>query len=65
KGCKLHRTIVDRHNHIQPGTTIGIDLEADRKKFTVSPGGVVVVPSGQIRYYARDTRSNLSHRYAE
>ncbi len=56
KGSKLRRVIVDRHNHIEPGTQIGFDSAEDEKRYTVSPGGVVVVPMGNIGYYARDSR---------
>ncbi|MBL9078863.1 MAG: glucose-1-phosphate adenylyltransferase [Planctomycetes bacterium] len=46
KHCKLRRTIVDKWNQVPDGTVIGHDLEADRKRFTVSPTGIVVVPHG-------------------
>ena len=36
--------IVDRHNTIEPGATIGYDLEADRKRYHVSDEGIVIVP---------------------
>jgi len=52
-------------NHIQPGSRIGFDLEEDRRRFTVSPGGVVVLPIGKIRYYARDSRGGAGPGYAE
>jgi glucose-1-phosphate adenylyltransferase len=55
KGTRLRRTIVDRHNCIEPGARIGFDREEDKKRYTVSPGGVVVVPLGNIDYYARDS----------
>jgi glucose-1-phosphate adenylyltransferase len=56
QGARLRRVIVDRHNHVEPGTVIGYDHEADRRLYTVSPGGVVVVPKGRVGYYARDSR---------
>jgi glucose-1-phosphate adenylyltransferase len=42
-GCFLYRTIVDKGVTIPPGMEIGIDHEQDRKQFTVSESGVVVV----------------------
>jgi glucose-1-phosphate adenylyltransferase len=45
-GCRLRRCIVDKDVTIPAGSTIGIDLEEDRKRFTVSDGGVVVIPKG-------------------
>jgi glucose-1-phosphate adenylyltransferase len=58
KGAKLRRVIVDRHNYIEPGECIGFDRAEDEKRYTVSPGGVVVVPLGKIGYYARDSRGD-------
>lgn len=55
-GSKLRRVIVDRHNHIEPGTVIGYDADEDRKRYHVTPGGVVVIPRGDVCYYARNTR---------
>lgn len=65
RGSRLNRVIIDRHNHILPGTRIGFSLTEDQQRFTVSPGGVVVVPIGKARYYARDTRGEFTSRYAE
>jgi glucose-1-phosphate adenylyltransferase len=42
----VRRTIVDKNVKIPAGMEIGYDLDADRKRFTVSEGGVVVVPKG-------------------
>lgn len=44
--CRLKRVIVDRHVEIPPGTIIGEDANEDRKRFHVSPEGIVVVPKG-------------------
>jgi glucose-1-phosphate adenylyltransferase len=46
KRCKLRRTIVDKWNVIPDGTVIGYDAEADKKRFTVSESGIVVVEHG-------------------
>ena len=43
RGAKLKRCIVDKGVRIPPGEVIGYDLERDRKRFTVSEGGVVVI----------------------
>jgi glucose-1-phosphate adenylyltransferase len=43
RGAKLKRCIVDKGVRIPAGEVIGYDLERDRKRFTVSEGGVVVV----------------------
>ena len=39
----IRRAIIDRHIHIPEGTTIGFDLEEDRKKYHVTETGIVVV----------------------
>jgi len=44
RGARLRRVIVDRYNTIEEGDRIGYDATADARRFTVSPGGVVVVP---------------------
>jgi len=40
---RIRRAIVDKYTSIPPKTRIGYDVEEDRNRFTVSPGGVVVV----------------------
>jgi glucose-1-phosphate adenylyltransferase len=44
--CKIRRAIIDKHVDIPPGTSIGYDLEEDRKRFHITPSGLVVVPKG-------------------
>ena len=41
---RLRNCIVDKNVTIPPGEIIGYDEFADRRRFTVSPAGVVVVP---------------------
>jgi len=42
--CRLRNVIVDKNVVIPPRTTIGYDLEADRNRFHVTEGGIVVIP---------------------
>ena len=58
--------VVDRHNVIEPGDTIGFDREADeRRGFTVSEGGVTVMPAGRVGYFARANTDDGRGGYAE
>ncbi len=55
-GCRIRHAVVDRGCEIEPGTDIGFDLERDRKRFYVSPEGVVLVTPdalGQARHTIR------------
>ena len=54
RGAELRRCIVDKGVHVPPGERIGLDPEADGRRFTVSEGGVVVVSRadfGQVDRY--------------
>jgi glucose-1-phosphate adenylyltransferase len=44
--CRIRRAIVDKHVDIPAHTTIGYDLEQDRKRFFVTESGIVVIPKG-------------------
>jgi len=44
--CRIRKAIIDKDVKIPARTEIGYDLESDRKHFTVSRGGVVVIPKG-------------------
>jgi glucose-1-phosphate adenylyltransferase len=44
RGARLRKVIVDQDNAIPANEVIGFDIERDRQRFTVSEGGVVVVP---------------------
>ncbi len=44
--CKIRRAIVDKHVDIPANTTIGYDLDKDRKHFHVTDSGIVVIPKG-------------------
>lgn len=64
-GARLQNVIVDRHNNIEPGARIGFDLQEDRKRYKVTDSGIVVVPRGGVRYYARDSHKQGRARYSE
>jgi len=44
--AKIRRAILDKEVVIPEGDEIGFDLERDRQRFVVSPGGIVVVSKG-------------------
>jgi glucose-1-phosphate adenylyltransferase len=44
--CRIMKAIIDKQNTIPPNTEIGYDPDKDRKKFKVTPRGIVVVPKG-------------------
>ena len=44
--CRIRRAIVDKDVRIPPNTVIGYDLDRDRERFHVTPGGVVVISRG-------------------
>ena len=44
--CEIRRAIIDKNVTIPPGTKIGVDLEEDKKRFHVTPSGLVVIPKG-------------------
>lgn len=44
----IRNAVIDKHTVIAPGVKIGYDAEHDRKRFTVTPGGIVVIPRKSI-----------------
>ena len=46
-GAKVKRTIIDKNNFVQPNTTLGYDLDKDRKEHFVSDDGIVVLARGE------------------
>ncbi len=48
RGAIVRRAIVDKNVRIEPGAQIGVDLDRDRERFTVSHGGIVVIGKGAV-----------------
>jgi glucose-1-phosphate adenylyltransferase len=46
--AKIRRAIIDKHVRVPPGYEIGYDEDEDRKRFTVTESGIVVIPKGMI-----------------
>lgn len=46
--CRIRKAVVDEGCRIPPGTVIGEDPEADRRRFYVSPKGVVLVTAEML-----------------
>jgi glucose-1-phosphate adenylyltransferase len=47
KGAVVRRAILDKNVQVAEGAEIGVDLAADRQRWTVSTGGVVVLGKGE------------------
>ena len=46
KEVKIYKCIIDKNVIIPDGEVIGEDLEKDRKRFTVTESGIIVIPQG-------------------
>ena len=57
KGAVVRNAILDKNVVVPPGTTIGVDHDADRKRFTLSDNGIVIIGKGEtIPSDTRDRR---------
>ena len=43
---RIRRAIIDKDVTIPPKTNIGYDLESDRRHFTITESGIVVISKG-------------------
>jgi glucose-1-phosphate adenylyltransferase len=48
RSAVVHKAIVDKDVLIEEGAQVGVDPEADRERFVVSPGGIVVIGKGEV-----------------
>ena len=46
--AKVRRAIIDKYVKVPPKMEIGFDLEKDRKRFTVTESGIVVIPKAMV-----------------
>ena len=46
EGAVVRRAIIDKWTQVPAGARIGVDLEEDRQRFTVTESGIVCVPRG-------------------
>jgi glucose-1-phosphate adenylyltransferase len=47
--CRIRRAIVDKDVHIPQNTTIGHELEQDRRRgFQITEPGIVVIPKAEL-----------------
>ena len=47
RGAVVRRAILDKNVQVPDGAQIGVNMEQDRARYTVSDGGIVVVGKGQ------------------
>src|SRR4051794_28062537 len=48
RNAVVRRAILDKNVQVTEGVEIGVDPAADRERFHVSEGGIVVIPKGQV-----------------
>ncbi len=56
QGCHLRRVVVDKGCHIKSGTVVGENLQEDRARFDVTPGGITLITPemlGQEMHHVR------------
>lgn len=46
RGCRVRRAVIDKYVKLPAGDSVGCDSDRDRERFTITAGGVTVVPKG-------------------
>jgi glucose-1-phosphate adenylyltransferase len=46
--ARIRRAIIDKNVNVPEGYEIGFDLEGDKKKFTVTESGIVVIGKHEV-----------------
>jgi glucose-1-phosphate adenylyltransferase len=46
RNAVVRRAIIDKNVEVSPGTEIGVDIDADRERYTVTDSGIVVIGKG-------------------
>jgi glucose-1-phosphate adenylyltransferase len=47
RGAVVRRAILDKNVQVPDGAQIGVNLELDRERYTMSDSGIIVVGKGQ------------------
>lgn len=50
EGAHVRNAVLDKNVIVPPGASVGDNPDLDRRRYTVSPGGVTVIKKGQIAY---------------
>jgi glucose-1-phosphate adenylyltransferase len=56
RGSVVRNAIIDKGVKVPPGTSIGVDAEDDRGRFTISDNGIVVIGKGEKVHPSNDGR---------
>ncbi|MBS3762390.1 MAG: glucose-1-phosphate adenylyltransferase, partial [Planctomycetes bacterium] len=59
ENARIRQAVIDKHNEIPAGYKVGIDPEQDHRHFSVSDGGIVVVPK-EMPLFRPDRKSDTS-----